>query len=68
MRVPWLGPLWIVARWDNLILERETMQQPWWKQLLIGLALFLAGYFMFGGGQIGQDSNKQSQMTLIQRV
>ncbi|MEN9295052.1 hypothetical protein [Polynucleobacter sp. MWH-Loch1C5] len=44
------------------------MQQPWWKQLLIGLALFLAGYFMFGGGQIGQDSNKQSQSKVIQSV
>jgi hypothetical protein len=29
------------------------MQNPWWKQLIIGLALFLAGYFMFGGGNIG---------------
>ncbi len=29
------------------------MQNPWWKQLIIGLALFLAGYFMFGGGKIG---------------
>lgn len=29
------------------------MQKPWWKQLIIGLALFLAGYFMFGGGKIG---------------
>ena len=29
------------------------MQSPWWKQLIIGLALFLAGYFMFGGGKIG---------------
>ena len=44
------------------------MQQPWWKQLLIGLALFLAGYFMFGGGQIRQDSNKQSQSKVIQSV
>jgi len=29
------------------------MQHSWIKQLLIGLALFLAGYFMFGGGSIG---------------
>jgi hypothetical protein len=68
MRVRLLEHSWIVAQWDNLTLERETMQQPWWKQLLIGLALFLAGYFMFGGGQIGQDSNKQSQSKVIQSV
>lgn len=35
------------------------MQQPWWKQLLIGLALFLAGYFMFGGG-MGSNTEKAS--------
>lgn len=32
------------------------MQQSWLKQLLIGLALFLAGYFMFGGGSIGTNN------------
>jgi hypothetical protein len=31
------------------------VQHSWWKQLLIGLVLFLAGYFMFGGGKIGQN-------------
>jgi len=34
------------------------MQSPWWKQLLIGLALFLAGYFMFGGGQTTQTESQ----------
>ena len=32
------------------------MQHSWLKQLLIGLALFLAGYFMFGGAQMGQET------------
>lgn len=35
------------------------MQNPWWKQLLIGLALFLAGYFMFGGKLPTNDESKQ---------
>jgi drug/metabolite transporter (DMT)-like permease len=38
----------------SLYIHKEIiMQKPWWKQLIIGLALFLAGYFMFGGGKIG---------------
>jgi hypothetical protein len=32
------------------------MQHSWLKQLLIGLALFLAGYFMFGGAQMSQET------------
>jgi hypothetical protein len=41
------------------------MQSPWWKQLLIGLALFLAGYFMFGGGNIGQQSGESSKTSQL---
>jgi hypothetical protein len=41
------------------------MQSPWWKQLLIGLALFLAGYFMFGGGQIGSQSDSQQKLSMV---
>ena len=47
------------------------MQSPWWKQLLIGLALFLAGYFMFGGGQITHTDTApkvSSLMTLMVRA
>jgi hypothetical protein len=47
------------------------MQSPWWKQLLIGLALFLAGYFMFGGADIGKQKDeapKTSQLKSINLV
>jgi hypothetical protein len=39
------------------------MQNSWLKQLLIGLALFLAGYFMFGGAQISQESKDKVSVT-----
>ncbi|MFM1806645.1 MAG: hypothetical protein RL212_904 [Pseudomonadota bacterium] len=44
------------------------MKNPWLKQLLIGLALFLAGYFMFGGADIGKKEPEQKVSTLIQAV
>jgi hypothetical protein len=44
------------------------MKNPWLKQLLIGLALFLAGYFMFGGADIGKKEPEQKVSTLIQVV
>jgi len=44
------------------------MQSPWWKQLLIGLALFLAGYFMFGGGQTTQTENQPKTSLILSKV
>ena len=44
------------------------MQSPWWKQLLIGLALFLAGYFMFGGGQITQTKSQPKVSSVLSKV
>lgn len=43
------------------------MQQSWWKQLLIGLALFLAGYFMFGG-KIGQTEDPKPSSSIQQVI
>lgn len=39
------------------------MQQSWWKQLLIGLALFLAGYFMFGGKIQNEEAKPTSSIS-----
>ena len=39
------------------------MQQSWWKQLLIGLALFLAGYFMFGGKIPNEEAKPTSSIS-----
>ena len=45
------------------------MQNPWWKQFLIGLVLFLAGYFMFGGADLfKKKEDKLSSSALIQVV
>ena len=44
------------------------MQSPWWKQLLIGLALFLAGYFMFGGGQTTQTDSQSKVSSFVSKV
>ncbi len=43
------------------------MKNPWLKQLLIGLALFLAGYFMFGGGDIDKIEPEQ-KVSLVKAV
>ncbi len=45
----------------------NEMKNPWLKQLLIGLALFLAGYFMFGGGDIGKKEPEQ-KVSLVKAV
>lgn len=43
------------------------MQNPWWKQFLIGLILFLAGYFMFGGADLfKKKEDKLSSKVFIQ--